>query len=124
MNREQTKALLPTITHWVDGGEIDFRYKPRVGSSADWSQFTGFDPDFLRGDLEWRIRPEPKWRPWKPEEVPKMVAVTDRLTGHHYLIDRGHDWHTGKEYPPDVMFASFLRVMEDGSFTACGVLES
>jgi hypothetical protein len=27
------------------------------------------DPDFYF-DIEYRIKPEPKWRPWKSEEVP------------------------------------------------------
>jgi len=69
MTREYIKQLLPVLTAFADGKAIQFRIK----SHHDWED--GDDMEFDRGVENYRIKPEPKLRAWKPEEVPvgKMI---------------------------------------------------
>lgn len=67
MNREHWKAMLPIITAWTEGRVIQVTDSEKVtwwDLHAYESATMHFPPD------QYRIKPEPKLRPWKPEEVP------------------------------------------------------
>lgn len=63
MNRNQAKALLPIIQEYAEGKTIQSRYVK--GDTSLW--YDDEDPSF-DDDLEYRIKPEPKFRPFKDEE--------------------------------------------------------
>ena len=61
MTREETKRLLPIIQAYADGKNIQYLNKDFI-----WDDFE--DQTFF-GGVSYRIKPEPKYRPFKtPEE--------------------------------------------------------
>lgn len=74
MKREQAISLLPLIKAWSEGATIQIRY-----NNADKEEWRD-RPD----DIDWhshpsmyRIKPEPKVRPWTLQEIP-VGAVARR----------------------------------------------
>ena len=63
MNRNQAKALLPIIQAYAEGKAIESRCIK--GDKSLW--YDDEDPSF-DDDLEYRIKPEPKYRPFKDAE--------------------------------------------------------
>lgn len=61
MTREQAKELLPIIQAFVDGKTIE----ARTNSISKWIETTTPKFDLLH---EYRIKPEPKYRPFKNVE--------------------------------------------------------
>lgn len=57
MNREQAKELLPIIQAFAEGKTI------LVQEDIDW-RYLGDDADFNLNPLRYRIKPEPKYRPF------------------------------------------------------------
>ena len=60
MTREETKEMLPIIQAWADGKIIQVREKGR------WVELC--IDDFTRSPDMYRIKPEPKYRPFKNQE--------------------------------------------------------
>lgn len=60
MTREEAKELLPIIQAWADGKIIQVREKGR------WVELC--IDDFTRSPDMYRIKPEPKYRPFKTQE--------------------------------------------------------
>lgn len=61
MNREQAKKLLPIIQAFAEGKTI------LVQEDIDW-RYLSDDADFNLNPLRYRIKPEPKYRPFKDKE--------------------------------------------------------
>lgn len=59
MNREQAKELLPIIQAFVKGKTIEFRER----GCTLWTE--SISPIFNFAIFEYRIKPEPKYRPFK-----------------------------------------------------------
>lgn len=57
MNRQQAKELLPIIQAFAEGKTI------LVQEDIDW-RYLGDDADFNLNPLRYRIKPEPKYRPF------------------------------------------------------------
>ena len=64
MDRNQAKQLLPVIQAYTDGKPIQSRYIK--GDTSLW--YDNENPSFDDDDLEYRIKPEPKYRPFKNAE--------------------------------------------------------
>ena len=60
MTREEAKEMLPIIQAWADGKIIQVREKGR------WVELC--IDDFTRSPDMYRIKPEPKYRPFKNQE--------------------------------------------------------
>jgi hypothetical protein len=75
MTREQWKERLPIIQAYVDGRDVQYK-----------NSFTGYqwETALKNGSLEfgldseYRIKPEPKLRPWRMDEVPVGALVRFR----------------------------------------------
>lgn len=61
MNRQQAKELLPIIQAFAEGKTIEFR----TNSISKWIETTTPNFDLLH---EYRIKPEPKYRPFRTKE--------------------------------------------------------
>lgn len=61
MNREQAKKLLPIIQAFAEGKTI------LVQEDIDW-RYLSDAADFNLNPLRYRIKPEPKYRPFKDKE--------------------------------------------------------
>ena len=60
MTREEAKELLPIIQAWADGKNIQFL------SDGEWHNID--QADFTCYPDKYRIKPEPKYRPFKSQE--------------------------------------------------------
>ena len=69
MTREEAKVLLPIIQAFAEGRVIECRTKPSLieGSDVpnDWTEMKEIG---FWNNIEYRIKPEPKFRPFNTEE--------------------------------------------------------
>ena len=63
MTREEAKELLPIIKAFAEGKAIQFRCK-----SGEWVEIRNDEIDFALSPNDYRIKPEPKYRPFKNQE--------------------------------------------------------
>ena len=92
MNRQQAKELLPIIQAFAEGKTI------LVQEDIDW-RYLSDDADFNLNPLRYRIKPEPKYRPFKDkeecwQEMKKHEPfgwVKDKQDGHYALITAVED---------------------------------
>lgn len=92
MDRKQAKELLPIIQAFAEGKTI------LVQEGIDWC-YLGDDADFNLNPLRYRIKPEPKYRPFKDkeecwQEMKKHEPfgwVKDKQDGHYALITAVED---------------------------------
>jgi hypothetical protein len=64
MTRQEAKELLPVIQAFADGKEVEYN----LDGKSHWVRL--ISSSFGEGASAYRIKPEPKLRPWRPEEVP------------------------------------------------------
>lgn len=115
MNRDQAKALRPIIAAFAEGKEIQRLHNGQwLSEQTEMVIFSGPND-------EYRIKPEPQWRPWTADEMPKVLALIDKDTGRHHLVEHGKDWHTCEPFTPVQLFAHFEWLRPDGSVTPAGV---
>ena len=89
MTREEAKQLLPIIQAFAEGKAIESRCIK--GYKSLW--YDDEDPSF-DNDLEYRLKPEPKYRPfanaeecWKEMQKHQPLGwVKDKKDGHYVLI--------------------------------------
>ena len=64
MNRKEAAELLPIIQTFAKGKDIEYRTK---GFNENWKKVTQI-PELSFKSFEYRIKPEPKYRPFKDAE--------------------------------------------------------
>lgn len=64
MTREEAKEMLPIIQAFAEGKEIEFRSK---GFDEEWKKVNEI-PGLSYSSFDYRIKPEPKYRPFKDVE--------------------------------------------------------
>ena len=64
MNRKTAKDLLPIIRAFVEGKDIEIRSKNPHAQLNGWTKMD----EFIFGNFEYRIKPEPKYRPFANAE--------------------------------------------------------
>ena len=90
MNRKEAAELLPIIKAFSEGKDIEMRSKNPHAQLNGWAKID----EFIFGDFEYRIKPEPKYRSFKDAEECWMEMqkhqpfgwVNDKKDGHHALI--------------------------------------
>ena len=65
MNRQQAKKLLPMIQAFIEGKEIEYRSK---GDNEKWREMNDMPGLSYVDAYEYRIKPEPKYRPFANAE--------------------------------------------------------
>ena len=75
MTREQAARLWSIIKAYSDGKIIEVN-----GKYTGWTEIP--EPQFNDKPCEYRIKPEPHLRPWKPEEVPVGALIHNKLQPH------------------------------------------
>ena len=70
MTREEAKVLLPIIQAFTEGKVIECRTKPSALSKSwqDMNKWTEMKEIEFWNNIEYRIKPEPKYRPFKDAE--------------------------------------------------------
>lgn len=92
MNREQAKKLLPIIQAFAEGKTI------LVQEDIDW-RYLSDDADFNLNPLRYRIKPEPKYRPftnadecWQEMQKHQPFGwIKDKQNGSYVLITNVND---------------------------------
>lgn len=93
MNRQQAKDLLPIIQAFVEGKTIEFRER----GCTLWTE--SVSPIFNFANFVYRIKPEPKYRPFNDaeecwQEMKKHEPfgwVKDKEVGDYEIITRVND---------------------------------
>jgi len=96
MTREQQqqtyKDALPAIQAFIEGKTIQVSDRKGI---PNWTDYEGniHIPDFGGLQWQWRVKPEPKLRPWKPEEVPVGALLKRKFwdKNKHPLVILGVD---------------------------------
>ena len=96
MKRKEVKELLPIIQAWAEGKEIQFR--TCSGKWVDIEEDEGLS--FVYSSSDYRIRPEPKYRPFKTKEEcweemhkhPDFGWIKGNVTGEYEQIVRIFDY--------------------------------
>lgn len=110
MTREDAKQLLPIIQAYSEGKEIEGLYK---GTKSPWFKIKDMD---LNGGIIFRIKPEPKYRPFKDAEECWQEMLKHQPFGYTY--DRFNDIRdsitkvatTGVSYDSPTVVISFEEV--------------
>jgi len=66
MTREEAKQLLPVIQAWAEGKAI--QYKVFDDPNSQWGDVTTRSPQIGGSLCEFRVKPQPKYRPFKNAE--------------------------------------------------------
>ena len=90
MDRKEAKDLLPIIQAFAEGKDIEIRSKNPHAQLNGWSKMG----EFIFGNFEYRIKPEPKYIPFKNAEEcwQEMLKhqpfgwLKDKNDGHLALI--------------------------------------
>lgn len=75
MTPQRAKELAPIIAAYGEGKTIQYRQDSRF----QWNDYPNDNPHSsptFTASGEYRIKPEPTWRPWKLEEIPAGAMVT------------------------------------------------
>lgn len=78
MNRKEAKQLLPIIKAFSEGKEIEGLYK---GTKSPWFKIKDMD---FNGGIIFRIKPEPKYRPFKDAEECWQEMLKHQPFGYTY----------------------------------------
>lgn len=103
MDRNQAKEFYPILQAYAEGRVIECRTKPSAIEGTDvpnvpndWQEMKVIE---FWGDIEYRIKPDPKYRPFaNAEECWQEMSkhqpfgwVKDKKDGHHALITAADD---------------------------------
>lgn len=123
--------IIAVITAHKNGAEIESRSKTtRCYDSSWWVPDPA--PSWSFRDRDYRVKPQPKLRPWKPEEVPVGAQIRNNMkTWVALIIGRNSTsvvTPVFNSYPDCGSFEEALKKYEhstDGGVTwkPCGVLE-
>ena len=84
MNKEQTIEAIRVMQAFVDGKEVEWRYRSIEG----WDTIITISPKWNWEDCEYRIKPTATLRPWTVDEVPLgSIMRTKGLEGRCIIID-------------------------------------
>lgn len=94
MTREEAKQLLPIIQAFAEGEIIECRTKPGTISAGIPNEWTEIKEIGFWNGIEYRIKPDPKYRPFKDaeecwQEMQKHQPfgwLKDKNDGHRTLI--------------------------------------
>jgi hypothetical protein len=121
MTRSEWKERLPIIQAFIEQKCVQYR----ISKTDDWIvlENAAFDRPG-----EYRIKPEPKLRPWKPEEVPVGGVIRRKSDGSRMLIISvfPSGVHVGNSATPvgfDSLLKNFERFAGFGECQPCGVDE-
>lgn len=127
ITKDNAKQWLPLVRAMAEGKTIQVR-----GDMGGWFDVvSGCLTDLRDGVARYRIKPEPKLRPWKAEEAPLYFMVRNKVSARLFVACKqyGYDhvrvWNqteNGVAYGMHELFEQFMLVREDGTEHPCGVL--
>ena len=93
MNRKEAEELSPFIKAFGEGKDIEMRSKNPHAQLNSWAKMD----EFIFGNFEYRIKPEPKYRPFKNAEECWQEMQKHQPFGL-VKTDEGYEqiWHVNK----------------------------
>lgn len=94
MKQHEAKDFWPLIKAWSEGKTL------QVFTDLGWADFINGDTAaFNREPSDYRIKPEPKLRAWKPEEVPVGALIRNKQRTYVAVITEatGHSFYAGTD---------------------------
>jgi len=122
MTEQEIQDSVKAFEHAVRTGRLeDLQYAVVTPSNkADWSTKSSFDFDCR---IKFRIKPSPKYRPYKIEEVKVGTVIRNKMTKEEVLILSKNNYSisiiNNIFYSLENLFSFFENL--DG--TPCGILE-
>ena len=113
MTREEAKELLPIIQAFAEGKKIETRY-----DIYDWTETEVLH---LESKNEYRIKPEPKYRPFKSQEECWNEMLKHQPFG--WLIDKDGDYLLPATVGDETDFICRFRVLKFADGTPFGIKE-
>ena len=92
MTRKNAKELLPIIQAYAEGKSIQ-----RINSLGEWSDVTG-DVLFYCNPEDYRIKPEPEYRPFKTKEECWQEMMKHKPFGWLKSIRKQEKVHIGRVF--------------------------
>ena len=94
MTKEEVKETLPVLQAFAEGKAIECRTKPGTISTSIPNEWTEIKEICFWNNVEYRIKPEPKYRPFKSQEEcwqemqkhQPFGWLKNKNDGHHTLI--------------------------------------
>lgn len=126
MTRKEAKDLLPIIQAFAEGKEIEGLYK---GTKSPWFKIKDMD---FNGGIIFRIKPEPKYRPFANVEECWQEMLNHQPFGWVKMKDTESGYYILKGITNQVVIGlnetpfSYKKVFEDYTFadgTPFGILE-
>ena len=121
MTRKEAKELLPIIQAFAEGKEIQYR-----NSFNEWIDIKKNEGlSFIKTPLDYRIKPESKYRPFKSQEEcwqemhkhPDFGWIKGKVTGEYKQVIRvfgcktelifNISYNSPADYSPEMMFDSY-----------------
>lgn len=120
LTREKAKELLPIMQAFAEGKTIQVR----INNDSSWTDLLD-DKLEISNLYEYRIKPEPKYRPFKNQEEcwnemhkhPNFGWIKGNTTGEYKQIVRIYNYNTelifnigyngSADYSPEMMFSSY-----------------
>lgn len=129
MDRNQAKDLLPIIRAFAEGKDIEIRSKNPHAQLNGWAKMD----EFIFGNFEYRIKPEPKYRPFKDAEECWQEMQKHQPFGwvkggkcFYNIVSVSNIDVSMANVSGDIVTLDFSEVMEDNTFadgTPFGILE-
>ena len=134
MTREEAKVLLPIIQAFAEGKVIECRTKPSALSKSwqDMNEWTEMKEIEFWNNTEYRVKPEPKYRPFKDAEECWEEMLNHQPFGWVKLKDTESGYYMLKGIASQVVIGfnetafSYKKVFEDYTFAdgaVFGILE-
>lgn len=144
--QELASLVAPALQALADGKTVQTREHAGSGVFSKWydvsySRMGDTNKDLierltweLMNRWEWRIKPEPVWRPWTKAEIPAVFVVRNMGTRGTFVctraaIETNHDAlihfnsPSFKGYSVRDLLDFWWHVKEDGTELRCGVIE-
>ena len=86
MDRNQAKEFYPILQAFAEGKIIEFKTKPGTISTSIPNEWTEMEEIRFWSNVEYRIKPEPKYRPFKDAEECWQEMLKHQPFG--YTFDR------------------------------------
>ena len=116
MTREEAKELLPIIQAWVEGKTLEY-YNEDIGKWQVVTKTVFINPN------KYRIKPEPKYRPFKSQEECWNEMLKHQPFGWLKSIKKQEKVHIGRIFDtPDVVFIT-LSINEGLNYSSSYLFE-
>ena len=124
MNRNQAKEFYPVLQAFAEGKVIECRIKPSALSKSrqDMNEWTEMKKIEFWNNTEYRIKPEPKYRPFNSAEECWQEMLKHQPFGWVKLKDTESGYYMLKGIASQVVIGfneipfSYKRVFEDYTF--------